>query len=698
KNMNIDEASVKNAFNVFDREGEYCRNYNCCGHNLPDLHALLEHFEEVHVKVDPSASASITIPFNPQPLPPFEPDDMELELDLDNNTHPRSSPSSSSSPPHTPNHPTILAHFNPAYPQFQVQSPYTSAQSSPYTSQPPSPGSAHPQIHFPGGTHPNHVMAHPEEVFNAYARFSADYSSHMPGTQFNNSGGDEIPAPQNPYIQQPTPQQSTSPGQQCIPPALLFSSTNPSTSSSPNSPPSQQQQQQQQQPANKLKLKVRGASGSSTSTPPTPSSSTGLTPFSSNNATSSVSHTAPSTPTSHTPLPAAPSLLLSKPFRCPKPNCNKSYKQANGLKYHMTHGSCNFAPPKDLEHVKDLLERKRREREAAAAGANATTSLARSASLGARPSTSPTSSSPMHPSPSTSSTHPTPEFLQLQGLYTDLGIGGLGGITEHELREVEREAERRLKPFACGVGDCTRRYKNMNGLRYHYQHSGEHGAVGLALLAGGVHECLGHGKGRSDKDKERERAEERVKEEEREREGRRRGAHALRGVGALRGGAVSVPVSRATSLSRVGTPAPTGVPTLSVPAPSLQKSVSFPATTTSSAASATTVTEAFTPTYTNPVMAGQIGVVAAEHAQALQNHNPDHHNHSPPMTPLTSAVQGLVLGGGSTPAVPLALLQHATAAHPTTTAIQEVTATATIGEKTHTSSNWEIGLPVAGTI
>ena len=33
-----------------------------------------------------------------------------------------------------------------------------------------------------------------------------------------------------------------------------------------------------------------------------------------------------------------------KPFKCPKPGCNKAYKQANGLKYHLTHGQCNFAP------------------------------------------------------------------------------------------------------------------------------------------------------------------------------------------------------------------------------------------------------------------------------------------------------------------------------------------------------------------
>ena len=31
--------------------------------------------------------------------------------------------------------------------------------------------------------------------------------------------------------------------------------------------------------------------------------------------------------------------------------------------------------------------------------------------------------------------------------------------------EAKKEAERRLRPYACGVGECQRRYKNMNGLR-----------------------------------------------------------------------------------------------------------------------------------------------------------------------------------------------------------------------------------------
>ena len=136
----------------------------------------------------------------------------------------------------------------------------------------------------------------------------------------------------------------------------------------------------------------------------------------------------------------------------------------------MTHGSCNFAPPKDLEHVKDLLERKRREREAAGGVPRSNT----------------------HPGsnePGTIGGLPSTLDTQLLSSYYDLNLSSMN-ITESELREVEREAEKRLRPFACGVGDCQRRYKNMNGLRYHYQHSGDHGAVGLALLASGQHECL----------------------------------------------------------------------------------------------------------------------------------------------------------------------------------------------------------------
>lgn len=145
---------------------------------------------------------------------------------------------------------------------------------------------------------------------------------------------------------------------------------------------------------------------------PTPSSPTYVPGNLTATMTSSQSISRTSLVTSTVSRPAS-SLMVTKPFKCPKPNCNKSYKQANGLKYHMTHGSCNFTPCKEGEMLKE-------------------------------------------------------------------------GMSDSEVREIEK----RLRPYACGVGDCARRYKNMNGLRYHYQHSGEHGALGLALLASGQHECL----------------------------------------------------------------------------------------------------------------------------------------------------------------------------------------------------------------
>jgi transcription factor SFP1 len=585
--VDSDRGSLINAFNVFDREGELCRNYTCCGLHLQDLHALLEHFEEVHILVvDPNAPAQIHIPFNPQCIstqqqpqhnqqhqsshhhqqhqqqlpqqqrPTFDSsDDMEFELELDSSaqsvpptpaaTSSRSSPSSAApTPPHTPISAPLSAYPSPttaaapslAYLQPQSQyhgmghqvqgsqfnqyqtTPYTSAHTSPYTSEPPSPGALsvnpHP-IHSHLGPFPHHhqqqpnVVAHPEEAFNTYARFSSDYSSHLPGAQYNGASGDdqvvvspeytgatvvgEYSSPVSPqgYLgqaqgidvqqqQAPAPQQ----GPQCIPPALLFGNGERKTENGvrrdvhaarPRSGVSSPQ------PLQKVRLKIRGLGGGELATRSTPTTPTTLSPSHTPNpslssAGASSSSTIPRDGQNQVQVSTS-SLLLSKPFRCPKPNCNKSYKQANGLKYHMTHGSCNFAPPKDLEHMKDLLERKRREREAregvSASGESNVktetgTGLSRSASVGSIGTKVNGNTSNSGSPPSTSATsNANPSGNNNDAYYSDLAA--LGSITETELREVEKEAEKRLRPFACGVGDCQRRYKNMNGLRYHYQ-------------------------------------------------------------------------------------------------------------------------------------------------------------------------------------------------------------------------------------
>jgi hypothetical protein len=61
------------------------------------------------------------------------------------------------------------------------------------------------------------------------------------------------------------------------------------------------------------------------------------------------------------------------------------------------------------------------------------------------------------------------------------------GLTEEDIREVEHELALKARPWACGVGDCKRRYKEVNGLHIHYRNSGEHGKQGLELLRSGQH-------------------------------------------------------------------------------------------------------------------------------------------------------------------------------------------------------------------
>ncbi|KAI0348731.1 hypothetical protein OH77DRAFT_1594614, partial [Trametes cingulata] len=113
-----DRGSIVNALH-FDRQDELARDYTCCGLNLNDLHALVDHFEECHVVVlDPYAPqaslpqpSNLSLPTSPAPqavasyfpdshgVPSssqqsaqqhqqqsisyqgFDPDDMELDMD-----------------------------------------------------------------------------------------------------------------------------------------------------------------------------------------------------------------------------------------------------------------------------------------------------------------------------------------------------------------------------------------------------------------------------------------------------------------------------------------------------------------------------------------------------------------------------------------------------------------------------------------
>jgi len=194
-----------------------------------------------------------------------------------------------------------------------------------------------------------------------------------------------------------------------IPPSLLLGNGNGgSMTSAWNTPMTTPAQSRSGSPTSGsgVKKEVKPSAGLSNGNANASSSSSTAGP-STNGSSSTAAGASASAPT--TPIMSTP-LLMQKPFKCPKPGCMKSYKQANGLKYHLTHGQCLYTPSAEL--------------------------LA----------------------------------LSEEGLS-------------------EREAERKLRPFCCQVPPCQRRYKNMNGLRYHYQHSGEHGGVGLALLASGNHDA-----------------------------------------------------------------------------------------------------------------------------------------------------------------------------------------------------------------
>ncbi|KAG1795951.1 uncharacterized protein HD556DRAFT_1234822 [Suillus plorans] len=414
-----DRGSIPNTLGAFSKDDELYRNYTCCGMQSDDLYALLQHFKEVHrdvVILDPFGHPQFPVV---PPLPRsicnttasyfsdhhqhpssynqggFAPDGMGLDVDQG------STPLSNvPTPPDTPLAAPLSSHPSHSFNHFDQSnpaSPHIPMSGFDMTTVLPS-RSAHGSAKFPPSRNGLPSMVKAPDVFDGYA--GSNCSSLMLGAVPSPPASDNLHAPVTPVSELGSPYS-------CLPPAAVFSTRNtPANTPSASHVPSS---------ASTLRH-----SAPSTATPCSSGSPVSFEAFSSQPPNQHAS-TMLSRPAS--------SLLLSKPFRCPKPHCNKMYKQANGLKYHMTRGSCNFGPPKDLEQVQALLASKQSAREAAGQEDQ--------------------------------------------------------GITEDEMREVEWEVECRLRPFACGVSDCPRRYKNVSGLRYHYQHSGDHSAIDLALLASG---------------------------------------------------------------------------------------------------------------------------------------------------------------------------------------------------------------------
>lgn len=230
-------------------ETAFCRDFTCCGVKLNDLHALVEHFEDVHVRVVASQPPFAAPQLNTQlQAAGFDLD--ELDMDLEDRAP---SPASPGTPPQTP-----LAPFPSAFDTASVFLPFRRGPESASAS-------------FYGLPH------------TALSR------------NFTNTVAS--PATEGP----------------CIQPALLRRTPDTTPQPSPPNSPTKattslgkvanQNAQQFQRPI------ITGPIVPNAATDPRP------------------------------PLPGG------KPFRCPHSNCTKSYKQANGLKYHLTHGQCSFLPP-----------------------------------------------------------------------------------------------------------------------------------------------------------------------------------------------------------------------------------------------------------------------------------------------------------------------------------------------------------------
>ncbi|VDC01233.1 unnamed protein product [Peniophora sp. CBMAI 1063] len=115
-------------------------------------------------------------------------------------------------------------------------------------------------------------------------------------------------------------------------------------------------------------------------------------------------------------------------FSCPKTGCNKTYKNPTGLENHLRHGSCSKDPSTVVEMMDTILAQE--------------------------------------------------------------GLTRADAVSKGIMDKIREQALTRMRPIECTLDTCLRRYTNMHGLRYHYRHSGEHGAKGMRLLASGRHPCL----------------------------------------------------------------------------------------------------------------------------------------------------------------------------------------------------------------
>lgn len=315
------EATV--APSSFSRlETTFCRNFTCCGKSLDDLHDLLQHYEECHVK--------------------FEDDDMASVTEDDMSSSSSSASSSSQPPSPKPTSGELKRKANAsvdaygdntsAFDTAVMRSPNPSSSGSStskgkgkkrsfgqYSSSNPN---TNPAVHqslrralMDGGIGRGSTGAGRQpSIYSANSPFSTPGSS-MPGTPAGDDSEMFGSGPNGASAFSALNIRSNSEDHHlpsCAPPNLFFPTTTTTAVTAPSSK------------SQKISINTNASSSGK------------------EGSISSPSSPAPSSPVvSAASIINAAGLHVEKPFKCQAPGCDKAYKQANGLKYHRLHGQCN---------------------------------------------------------------------------------------------------------------------------------------------------------------------------------------------------------------------------------------------------------------------------------------------------------------------------------------------------------------------
>ncbi|VEU20190.1 DEKNAAC100967 [Brettanomyces naardenensis] len=80
-------ASPNNSSYLADLEANYCKDYSCCGQLLPTLHDLLRHYEEMHIQQEPTVEAPRARPINGNGLDAVSTNEVFLKAEGSNSSN-----------------------------------------------------------------------------------------------------------------------------------------------------------------------------------------------------------------------------------------------------------------------------------------------------------------------------------------------------------------------------------------------------------------------------------------------------------------------------------------------------------------------------------------------------------------------------------------------------------------------------------